>query len=389
MNDSFNPGGLRVAVAPDKFKGTMSATEVCREISSAVMRWCPGAEVRECPMADGGEGTAEIVGDALGLGRSEGVFRDAILRRCQVVWRGSATTAAVDSASVVGLAMLAGEKLAPFGSTSYGLGELLMSLVGKGIRRIYVGIGGTATVDGGAGMLQALGVRFFAKDGRIIEQPVTAAMLEDIAGADLSGVPEGVASAVVGLADVALPLLPAGGGQLSSLSFARQKGVGEDSIAGLASGLANLRRVLASAGGCKGDSRFSGAGGGIGFALGEVLECRMEAGAPVVMEMQGVFGASGSRQPSVVITGEGCFDEQSMAGKVVGTVYGRARQLGVPVVVVAGRSTFDSSSAGFEGRFPGLTLVEAATPLPLSHGRAVVALRDALERFCRSGFFGQ
>lgn len=351
-----------VVIAPDKFKGTLTATEVAREIAAAYTR----ATVRVCPMCDGGDGTAQILGALFALPACTMRVPDALGEEHNVTYYNDGHQAVVDSASVIGLASLAGRELHPFQSTSYGLGMLVRHLLDSGTEHIYVGIGGTATVDCGAGFLQALGARFADVEGAELGAPVNAADLDRIYAIDLSGVNgRDIRGRITVLSDVAVPLE-------DSLMFAAQKGVTPAETERLRAALANFRaavdETLLPSGA---DDMHGGAGGGLGYAFERVLRCAVAEGARFMIDRYGIFEGT---EPSLVITGEGAIDAQTGTGKVVGALYSEARKRNIPVVAVVGRDRL-------EGTRPGLAILATEPWLrgaQLTHDSALAALQGAL-----------
>lgn len=351
-----------VVIAPDKFKGTLTATEVAREIATA----CTCATVRVCPMCDGGDGTARILGALFGLPACTMRVPDALGEEHDVTYYNDGHQAVVDSASVIGLAALEGRELHPFQSTSYGLGMLVRHLLDSGTEHIYVGIGGTATVDCGAGFLQALGARFADVEGAVLETPVRAADLDRIYAIDLSALDvRDIRRRITVLSDVAVPLE-------DSLMFAAQKGVTPAETERLRAALANFRAAVGETLLPSGtDDMHGGAGGGLGYVFERVLRCDVADGARFMIDRYGIFDGTA---PSLVITGEGAIDAQTGTGKVVGALYSEARKRNIPVVAVVGRDRL-------EGTRPGLAVLSTEQWLrgaPLTHDTALAALRGAL-----------
>lgn len=351
-----------VVIAPDKFKGTLTATEVAREIAAA----CTRATVKVCPMCDGGDGTARILGALLGLPPCTMRVPDALGEEHDVTYYNDGRRAVVDSASAIGLAALEGRELHPFQSTSFGLGMLVRHLLDSGTEHIYVGIGGTATVDCGAGFLQAIGARFADVEGAQIAVPINAADLDRIYAIDLSALDvRDIRRRITVLSDVAVPLE-------DSLMFAAQKGVTPAETERLRAALANFRaavdETLLPSGA---DDMHGGAGGGLGYAFERVLRCDVADGARFMIDRYGIFDGTA---PSLVITGEGAIDAQTGTGKVVGALYSEARERNIPVVAVVGRDRL-------EGTRPGLAVLSTEQWLgsaPLTHDTALAALRGAL-----------
>lgn len=388
----------RVLVAPDKFKGTLAAADVCRIVAEELQRVNPTLQAVSMPMADGGEGTAPLLATLLHLTERHEEGRDPLMRPITYTYYSDEerTTCAVDSASLTGLTLLRsqGEEYDVWHTSSHPLGEFLARRLAEGFTRIYVGVGGTGTVDGGAGMLQALGARFFDEEGVELPSPIRACDLLRLRRADLSALPRSSAAGrVVMLSDVDVALLPQDGqealsspkekealssqdGQqaLSSLSFAKQKGVTTPDLPRLAHSLRRFTELLGS----HPELPFQGAGGGIGYALHAVLGAEAHAGGAYIMERFGLFS---SPPPSLLITGEGRFDSQSMSGKVVGTLMTRASELGVPVVVISGCAE-DGASSLLPSNATLITCT--AGDCPSSPSEAEASLRCALRRWLAS-----
>lgn len=370
-----------ILIAPDKFKGTLHASEVAREISEAIREMVSDASVCLHPMADGGEGTAEIVASQLGLLPATIRGHDAVMRPVEIRYYEAGTTCAVDCASVIGLALLGNAVRSPWEASSYGLGEFIGAMLDKGHARIIVGLGGSATVDGGIGMLQALGANFFDSEGTRIAAPIRADSLATICRVDFSEIDrQRISNAVSLLADVDLPLLPSAfsfaANARSSLMFARQKGITELELPQLYYALKNYVSVVEDEIPSRDDdNHFHGAAGGLGYAFRHILHCHAEAGADSLLD-DSLFS---SPKPDLVITGEGCFDSQSFAGKVTGTVYEKAASLNIPTVIVAGCSTLKEIPSGIRlvttMKCPGSQATSG-----ISHHDALISLRKALRR---------
>ena len=320
-----------ILIAPDKFKGTLSASEAADIIAAGLSPL--GAEIITRPMADGGEGTSETIARVIGMetGRiaacnsAMGPIPGGAIYRFDKATR----TAAIDSSAVVGLGLLQSDALSPMSRTSYPLGETLLSIIRKDAPTLlYIGVGGTSTVDGGAGFLQALGYRFFNGDNEL-PHPVTAAMLTSVTRI-LPPEQTPALPSIIALSDVATPLV-APEGQPSSLTFAAQKGATMTDISTLRHSLAHLSTLLPSTG-----SPYDGAGGGLGFALAQI-GAKVVAGAPYLLRLMDIP----SLHPDIIITGEGSLDAQTSMGKVVATLarYGAANV--ISVIAVGGRVTPD------------------------------------------------
>ncbi len=330
---------MRVVVAPDKFKGSATAGEAAAALAAGLRRARPDAEVVRLPVADGGEGT---VAAALAAG-----FRPAKVtaegpdgRPVQATFAIRDRTAVIELASVAGLRLLA--RPAPLTASTFGVGQVIAAALDAGAREIVLGLGGSASTDGGAGLIQALGARLTGVGGRPLGRG--GAALAGLARVDLAALRRPASLLVA--CDVDNPLLgPAG----AAAVFAPQKGAGPQQVAVLERALARwaeLTRVVTGrdVAGAPG----AGAAGGTGFAVLAYLGARLVPGIDLVLEIVGFDAvASGAR---LVVTGEGSLDSQTLRGKAPLGVARAAARLGVDVVAVAGRvrlSPAEIASAGF------------------------------------------
>ena len=344
---------MRIIVAPDKFKGSLPATQVAAAIADGLRSGDAGAEVVTIPVADGGEGTVDAA-VAAGFERvpvtAAGPAGDPV--RASYARRGE--VAVVELACVCGLARLPGgpssSRAAPLTASSFGAGEVLRAALEAGARRIIFGVGGSASTDGGAGLLQALGARVL--DARGEPARPGGAGLRDVATLDLSGLhPKLRAAEVILAADVDNPLTgPDGAAEV----YGPQKGASPAEVARLDEGLRHWAAVVAAATGTDW-SRAPGAGaaGGVGFAALAVLGATRRPGVELVLDLGGFEDALDGAD--LVITGEGSLDAQSLAGKAPVGVARAAARLGVPVVAVAGRSTLteaELATAGISAVYP-------------------------------------
>lgn len=330
--------GPRVLLAPDKFKGTLSAAEVARALALGIRRVRPDAVVDCLPVADGGDGTLDAA-VASGFERVPVQVAGPTGEAVATAYARRGTTAVVEMADACGLVRLPAGP-APMVASSRGLGELVAAALDAGCREVVVGIGGSASTDGGAGLLRALGAlpRPAVGDG--------GACLAGIESLDLARLHPALADArIVAACDVDNPLT---GPEGAAAVYAPQKGATDAEVVELEAGLRHWADVVARATGA--DVRHrpgTGAAGGVGFALVAVLGAELRPGIDLMLDLLG-FEA---RLPGadLVVTGEGSLDDQSLRGKApvgVATAAGRA---GVPVVAVSGRcllSDADLARAG-------------------------------------------
>lgn len=344
---------MRVVIAPDKFKGSLSADGVARSIADGLVDVLPEAAVDLVPMADGGDGTVDA---ALRAGYAPGrhTVTGPTGTPVEAVIAVRAKTAVVELASASGLVFLAPDELAPMEATSRGTGELIGAALDAGCTRIVLGLGGSACTDAGAGLLTALGARLLDATGTSL--PDGGGALADLAHIDLSELdPRLPRTDFVVALDVDNPLLGARG---AAATFGPQKGADPDQVRRLDNALAHFTRVLATAVDPETGSqiedtaavRGAGAAGGVGFAALAVLGASPRTGLELVAELVGL--AERIRVADLVITGEGSLDEQSLSGKTPVGVAQLARAVGVPLVVAAcGVSSLteqNARTAGFD-----------------------------------------
>jgi glycerate 2-kinase len=342
-----------VVVAPDKFKGSLTAPAAAARIGAGLHRFRADLDVRLAPVADGGDGTLDAV-TACGWSRRvmtvSGPTGEPI--EAGLGLRGRA--AVVELAEASGLRRLPHGRPAPMQASSRGTGELVRAALDAGCDQIILGLGGSACTDGGAGMLQALGARLLDQDGKQLE-PGGAALLR-LAGVDLTGLDPRLAGTRVVLAsDVDNPLL---GPRGAAAVYAPQKGATPGQVAELDRGLRHWAQLLARAtGGDRTDQAGGGAAGGVGFAALAVLGAELQQGIELILDLidfDDLLPAA-----ALVITGEGSLDQQSLHGKAPVGVAAAATRHGVPTVAVAGRSTLsavDLRTGGFDGAYSLLSL---------------------------------
>lgn len=318
----------RVVVAVDSFKGSIGAAAAARALAEGLASTAPAAEVELRPMADGGEGTLEAFSAATGARRMPVAVRGPDGAPVSAQWllleRADGDTGVVELASTSGLELL-GERRLPWTADTYGFGQAIAAALAHGVDRLVLGIGSSASTDGGAGMLAALGARLLDAHGAPLLPG--AAGLDSIATVDLGPCAPPPSGGAIVLTDVTNPLLGARG---AAAVFGPQKGLDERGIARADRALARFATLLATDPGQPG----TGAAGGTGFAL-RAWGAELVPGAAAVAELIGLGAAI--EHADLVVTGEGSYDRQSLDGKVPGFVLAAARDAGVPVALVAGR----------------------------------------------------
>ncbi|MGI5169369.1 glycerate kinase [Spirillospora sp. CA-253888] len=324
---------MRVVVAPDSFKGSLSAAAVCAAVAEGVRRAAPGAEVVEVPMADGGEGTLECFLARPGAREVAVAAADPLGRpvRARYALAADGRSAVVELASASGLPLVADLPPDPLRADTAGTGQVIADAVRRGAREILVCVGGSASTDGGTGLLRALGARFTDADGA--ELPPGGGALARLAAVDVSGVPAEVRATRFRVAcDVTNPLVgPAG----AAAVFGPQKGATPEQVRELDAALTRFADVLAGHAGTRlHDLPGAGAAGGTCGGMIGVLGAEPARGAELVAGTVGLPAALAGAD--LVITGEGRLDAQSAGGKVVSVVAALAREHRVPAVALAG-----------------------------------------------------
>ena len=326
----------KVVIAPDSFKGTLRATEVCGIWRRAFEYAYPEAELVCLPMADGGEGSLEAVLCATGAESVEATVADPLGRPVKAHWAllpdGSAF---IEAAEANGLERVSAAERNPMAATSRGVGQLILAALEKGVRKATIGIGGSATVDGGAGMLQALGYRLLDANGAEIGPG--GASLASLKSAIAPELPEFSLSIA---SDVVNPLL---GEQGSARVFGPQKGATAEMVDALEAAMRNYADVIIASGladscSCPGD----GAAGGLGFALRALLGGSINSGARLISDV--VHLEKHLDGASLLITGEGCSDSQTLFGKLPSVLAEIAAKHGVPTILCSG-AVNDSGNA--------------------------------------------
>ncbi|MFF4437438.1 MULTISPECIES: glycerate kinase [unclassified Streptomyces] len=346
----------RVLIAADKFKGSLTAVQVAERVTAGLRRIVPDLEVEALPVADGGDGTVDAA-VAAGFERREVRVAGPLGQEVTAAFALRGGTAVVEMAEASGLQRLPAGVFAPLTASTYGSGELLRAALDAGARTIVFGVGGSATTDGGAGMLAALGARFLDGNG----EPVSpgGGGLAALARADLSGLDPRLASVELVLAsDVDNPLT---GPKGAPAVYGPQKGATPDDVETLDAALAHFAKVLEGEAGPRAAeyaaSPGAGAAGGIGYGA-LLMGARFRAGIEVMLDVLGF--APALERASLVVTGEGSLDEQTLHGKAPAGVAAAARAAGKEVVAVCGRLALPEEAllrAGIGQAYP-LTSVE-------------------------------
>ena len=374
----------KVLLAPDKFKGSLPAAEVAARLSAGLVRAGFDGEIVSVPVADGGDGTVDAA-VAAGFKRVDVSATGPTGQPVTASYALREGVAVIEAAQACGLALLPPGQFAPLTATTRGVGELIRAAVGLGARRIVLGVGGSATTDGGAGLLQALGARLTDSAGD--ELPPGGAALRRLAAVDLSGF-DNLSHVEFQLAsDVDNPLLGPDG---AAAVYGPQKGASPQDVTVLEAGLANWADLAEAAAFGEPaqpaqpaqpaepvrDAAGSGAAGGLGFAAMLFLGARMRPGIELLLELAS-FGAR-LDGAGLVIIGEGSLDQQTLRGKApVGVVRAvAAHDPGLPVVAVAGRQALTAD----ELRGAGIAAAYALTDIEPDDTRSIADAGPLLER---------
>jgi glycerate kinase len=363
----------RVLLAPDKFKGTLSGAEVAWSLAQGIRSRRPTVDVVTVPVADGGDGTLAAF-KAAGFKPIALDATDAAGAIAPTWYVRTGEEAVVELAEVAGLAGLKGA-LAPLTASSRGLGELIAHALDGGCTEVLVGIGGSASTDGGLGLVQALGAR--VRDASGAEVGPGGAGAATAATLDLAGLHPGLAAARIEVAcDVDNPLT---GPEGAAAVYGPQKGADSNQVRELDAALAHWADVVAAATGHDHrDDPGAGAAGGVGFAMVAILGATLRPGAPLMLDQLGFHDALAAAD--LVVTGEGSLDEQTLRGKAPAAVAAAAHAAGVPVVAVAGRCLLEAprlQAAGFDGVY---TLLDEAAAPQQAFDEAAALLRRIGER---------
>jgi len=365
---------LRIAIVPDSFKGSASASEVA-EAMAAGARYAAsssgvGLEIRTLPFADGGEGTLDALLGAWGTDARTTATTDALGRPTTARYGVSpdGTSAIVEAAEANGLPRVSDVPLQPLAASTHGVGVLARAVLDAGCTDVLLCIGGSATTDGGTGMLRALGVRFLAADGT--ELPDGGGHLRDLATLDTSGLDPRAAAARWRIAcDVTNPLV---GERGAAAVFGPQKGATAADVEVLDAGLSRLADVLADHTGVEvRDLPGTGAAGGMPAALTALLGAEIAPGGLLVADTLGLPALLDG--VDLVLTGEGRLDSQSFGGKVVDTVRGLTPPA-VPVVVIAGSVQVDAPTLADAGIAAAFSIANGPQELSEMSTGAVAAL---------------
>ncbi|MGE0022186.1 MAG: glycerate kinase [Hyphomicrobium sp.] len=379
---------MKIVIAPDSFKENLTSLEVASELETGLRRVWPDAEYVKVPMADGGEGTVQSLVDATG-GRIvkcavTGPLGQKVLASYGLL--GDGRTAVIEMAEASGLPLVAKPDRDPLRATTFGTGELVADAINRGVEEIIIGLGGSATNDGGAGFAQALGVRFIDRNGAPITEPLGGGGLEEVHAIDARWTNPGLARVKVSVAcDVTNPLT---GEKGASHVYGPQKGATPEMVLALDRNLGHLAALMKrDLNADVADRPGAGAGGGMGAGLMAFTDAELKRGVELVVAATRLD--EHMKGASLAITGEGRVDFQTAFGKTPSGVAASAHRAGVPVIAIGG-GLADDANGVFEH---GIDAIESATPnampLDVAIKKSRQYLQDAGERVARLLVMGQ
>lgn len=379
---------MKIVIAPDSFKESLTSMEVANELETGLRRVWPDAVCIKIPMADGGEGTVQSLVDATGGDivscKVQAPMGNTITAAYGLL--GGGKTAVIEMAEASGLPLVPRDRRNPLLASSYGTGQIIADALQRGVEEIIIGLGGSATNDGGAGMAQALGVRFYTADGALISEPLGGGALASIKRIDIEGINPALKRLKVNVAcDVTNPLT---GPKGASHVYGPQKGATPAMVDELDRNLKHFAQVIHSSTGIDVDQRpGAGAAGGMGAALIAFTGGTLKRGIELVVEATQL--ESHMAGADLALTGEGRVDFQTAFGKTPSGVAAAARKFGVPVVAIGGGLSEDARGV-FDYGIDGLA---AATVNPMDLETAIRKsrqnLQDAAERVARLIVIGQ
>lgn len=364
---------------PDSFKGTMSSETICGIMAKAIRKFEPEAQIISIPVADGGEGSVDAFLTALGGERVQAVVTGPLGRPVPSFWgkMEQGKTAVIEMAAAAGLPQV-GDTPDPAGATTYGVGELMRAALDEGCSKIILGLGGSATTDGGCGMASALGAVF--KDAQGEAFIPAGGTLNRISRVDLSGLDSRLSSVeIIAMCDIDNPLY---GPEGAAFVFGPQKGADSEMVCLLDQGLRHLAEVMYSQYGCTEEGTAgAGAAGGLGYGMRAFLGARLQMGIETVLDTvrfdETVQGAR------LVFSGEGKIDSQSVRGKVVIGVARRTQKAAVPLIAVVGDIGDDIEEAYERGVSAIFSINRVAVPYQQARVRAAEDLRLTVENIMR------
>ena len=360
---------MKIVIASDSFKGSLTSVEVAQAATRGIKAVYPDCDVVAVNVADGGEGTVEVVVDALGGQIIHTTVSDPLGRPIQARYGIAGKKAIIEMASASGLPLLSSEERNPWITSTYGTGEMIMDAIQRGCSQFLIGIGGSATNDAGTGMLQALGFKFYDFNGKEIID-CRGGRLQDIADLDDTFVPKAVREAQFIVAcDVDTPFC---GPEGAAPVFAPQKGANAEMVAKLDAGMTSFAHVIENKYGINiVPVTGAGAAGGMGGGFRAFLNASLQRGIDMVLDA--IDFDYTIQSADLIITGEGKIDFQTAKGKTAAGVLARAKKQNIPVIAIGGCVEICESvkQMGFAGIYP---ITEEKLPLEIAMQAEVAAM---------------
>lgn len=377
---------MNILVAPDKFRGSLEAAEVCDAIENGVRKAYPDAKITAIPLADGGEGTSKILTRQANGTDVTITVMDPLNRQVKATYGISEDhqVAFIEMAAASGLGLLSTEERNPLLTSTFGTGQLIVDALDRGVKKIILGIGGSATTDGGIGMAEALGYSFKDSEGHTLLP--NGQSLEKIVSIDKHNAdPRLALISVIVACDVTNPLF---GKEGAAFVYGPQKGADPEMVVRLDAGLENLAQVATRAFG-RDVSLVPGAGaaGGLGAGCMWFLNAVLKDGISIVMEQCNI--AALVSNADLVITGEGKVDEQTLAGKVVKGLAGLCKSHHVPLAVVCGTLQITPEQAKDAGMTYAVSVLNRPMDLNAAQSEAFQLVSDATFQLMRLFFFNR
>lgn len=376
----YNPSTMKIVIAPQAFKGSISALDAAEAMREGILAVFPDADAVLVPVADGGDGTLETLVEGSGGEIREATVTGPLGERRAAQWgaMGDGVTAVIEMARTSGLALVPLDRRDPLNATTYGLGEIVRAALDDGFRRFIMGIGGSATNDAGAGMAQALGIRLLDAAGD--ELPHGGAALTNLSRIDMNGIdPRVTESSFLVACDVSNPLT---GPEGASAIYGPQKGATPDMVRTLDSALLHFSEVVRhEIGADVNDLQGAGAAGGLGGGMVAFLHAELRAGVDIVLDTVGLDTALEGAH--LVLTGEGALDYQTVYSKAPIGVAERAKRLRIPVIAIAGTLGDRYRLVHERGIDAALAITNAPMGLEEASSRAAELIADAAEQAAR------
>lgn len=376
---------MKIVVAPDSFKGSLSAQNICDIAEKSAKEILGNVEIIKVPMADGGEGTVESVLDALNGTPEIANVENPLGRKIQSNYGFfGQTNAIMEMASASGITLVTDDERNIFTQNTYGTGEMILDAINKGAKKIYIGIGGSATNDGGIGFANAIGVKFLDKNGQQVQPiPQNFKLIEDFDDSSIDTRIKDVE--IIIMSDVSNPLLGETG---ATYVFGRQKGANDSNIDELEAGMTHYAQVLEKKLGRDiKNIKGAGAAGGLGAGLLAFTNAKMQSGVETIIDI--VSLKEHLKGADLAITGEGMMDFQSAFGKVAAGVGGACREQNIPCVAIVGSMGKNAEAMYDYGITSIITTVNGVMDIDKAINNAEELAKSSLERMFRILKIGQ